>query len=171
MTDTIVVREAVPGDFPDIAALSVAAYEVVGQLDAGEDYRTALADVAGRASEGQILVADDGHEVLGAVLLVRLGSAYSEIAGPGEAEFRMLAVAPHAQGRGIGERLVRACLDRARAAGADRVVISARDFVEAPLRLYARMGFVRMPERDWSPVPGVALVALRFDLSPADVTP
>jgi hypothetical protein len=59
---------------------------------------------------------------------------------------------------------VRACLDRARAAGARRVVISARDFVPGPLRLYARMGFVRVPERDWSPAPGVDLIVLRIDL-------
>jgi hypothetical protein len=32
-------------------------------------------------------------------------------------------------------------------------------------RIYARLGFVRDPARDWSPVPGVALLAfeLAFD--------
>ena len=163
-TGTVLVRDATVGDYLAIADLTVDAYEAVGQLDSGEDYRATLANVAGRAAEGDLLVAAEGYDVLGAVLLVRPGSSYSELAGPDEAEFRMLAVSPRAQRRGIGELLVRECLERARAWGARRIVISARDFVEAPLRLYDRMGFVRTPERDWSPVPGVSLVALRFDL-------
>jgi predicted N-acetyltransferase YhbS len=165
-----VVRTATAEDYPAIAELTVHAYEADGHLDNEENYRATLADVAGRASAGEILVAVEGGVVLGAVLLVRAGSEFSEIAGPGEVEFRMLAVSPKAQRRGIGERLVRACLDRARAAGADWVVISARDFVQAPLRLYARMGFVRLPERDWCPAPGIVLVALRFDLRKTPAT-
>jgi ribosomal protein S18 acetylase RimI-like enzyme len=163
--DPIEVRPATPGDYPAIAELTVAAYEADGQIGPDHPYRYVLADVAGRAPAGELLVAVDGEEVLGSVLFVEAGSAFAEMAGPGEAEFRMLAVSPKAQRRGIGERLVRACLDRARDRGAERVVISARDFVRAPLRLYDRLGFVRVPERDWSPVPGVVLVALRFDLT------
>lgn len=164
--DAIVIRPATPDDYPAIAELTVEAYEADGHLTDENGYRETLADVAGRASSGEILVAAAGSEVLGAVLFLPTpGSPYSEIARPGEAEFRMLAVAPRAQRRGIGERLVRACLDRARAAGAQAVVISARDFVQAPLRLYARLGFVRIPERDWSPLPGVQLLALKYDLT------
>jgi len=163
--DTLDIRAATPDDYPAIAELTVEAYQAGGHLDGEAGYRTVLADVAGRAAEGDVLVAVDGRDVLGSVLLVRTGSAYSEIAGPGEVEFRMLAVSPKAQGRGIGERLVQACLDRARAGGATWVVISARDFIQAALRLYARMGFVRIPERDWSPAPGISLVALRYDLT------
>jgi ribosomal protein S18 acetylase RimI-like enzyme len=164
--DPITVRTATPDDFPAISELTVDAYEADGHFHAEAGYRATVADVAGRATGGEILVAVEGPDVLGAVLLVRTGSAFSEIARAGEVEFRMLAVAPKAQRRGIGERLVRACLDQARAAGADRVVISARDSIEGPLRLYTRMGFVRTPERDWTPVPGISLVTLRFDLTP-----
>jgi hypothetical protein len=32
-------------------------------------------------------------------------------------------------------------------------------------RLYQRLGFVRCPERDWSPLPGVELVVYRLDLA------
>jgi len=163
--DAIVIRPAVPDDYDAVAELTVDAYVDGGHLSAGEDYAETLADVAGRASAGEILVAVDGQDVLGAVFLVRPGTEYAEIGRPGEVEFRMLAVSPKAQRRGIGERLVNACLERAREWGAERVVICARDFIEAPLRLYARMGFVRMPERDWSPAPGINLVALRLDLS------
>lgn len=165
-SDAIVIRTAAPGDYPAIAELTVEAYEADGHLTVENGYRKTLADVAGRASSGEILVAAEGSEVVGAVLfLPRPGTPYSELAQPGEAEFRMLAVAPKAQRRGIGERLVRACLDRARTAGARAVVICARDFIQGPLRLYARLGFVRIPERDWSPAPGINLVALKYDLT------
>jgi hypothetical protein len=30
--------------------------------------------------------------------------------------------------------------------------------------VYRRLGFVREPERDWSPIPGVDLVAFALDL-------
>jgi ribosomal protein S18 acetylase RimI-like enzyme len=162
----ITVRHAAPADYAAVADLTVDAYEAGGHLTAGgEGYRTSLANVAGRAAGGDILVAEEDGEVLGSVLLVHPGSPYAELSGPDEVEFRMLAVSPKAQRRGIGEILVQACLDRARAAGAHRVVICARDFIEAPQRLYARMGFVRTPERDWSPGPGIVLVAMRYDLT------
>lgn len=163
--DSIVIRPAVPDDYAAVAEITVEAYADGGHLSSGEDYAGTLADVAGRASAGEILVAVDGRDVLGAVFLVHPGSDYAEIGQSGEVEFRMLAVSPKAQRRGIGERLVNACLERAREWGAERVVICARDFIEAPLRLYARMGFVRMPERDWAPAPGINLVALRFELT------
>jgi len=163
------IRPAVEGEYDAIGELTVAAYERSGQLSAETNgYRDELRDVARHAREGAVLVAvEPDGEVVGSVLFVLPGSAYAELAAPGDAEFRMLAVAPRAQGRGVGEALVRACVDLARAESARAIVIAARDFIEAPLRLYSRLGFVRTPERDWSPVPGVVtLVALRLDLGP-----
>ena len=76
----------------------------------------------------------------------------------------MLAVAPIARGQGVGEALVRLCLDRFRDEGADAVVISSLAEMAAAHRVYTRLGFERTPERDWEPVPGVALIAFRKQL-------
>ena len=76
----------------------------------------------------------------------------------------MLAVAPSAQGLGIGGALVRACLDMAADRGYKAVAICTRDINEVALRMYAKFGFVRVPERDWSPRPGIGLSALRVEL-------
>jgi ribosomal protein S18 acetylase RimI-like enzyme len=161
----IEVRTAEPADYDAIGRLSVAAYEADGQLAGEHGYEKVLADVATRAAEGVVLVAVEETAVLGAVLFVLPGSRYAELCGPDEAEFRMLAVDPAAQGRGAGELLVRACLNRAAEAGARGLRISVRDFAAPAQRLYARLGFTRTPDRDWSPMPGVNLLALHHDLS------
>jgi ribosomal protein S18 acetylase RimI-like enzyme len=161
----VTVRPAAPADYPAIARLTVAAYEADGQIQ-GEavGYADTLADVAGRAGAGDLLVADDGAAVVGAVLFVRPGSRYAGLSRPGEAEFRMLAVDPAAQGRGIGRTLVGECVARARAAGCSAIAIGVRDFSMPAQKLYGSLGFARTPALDWSPMPDVRLLALRLDL-------
>src|SRR5204862_77925 len=88
--------------------------------------------------------------VCGTVTFVPPGTRYSELAGSREAEFRMLAVDPAAQGRGVGSALVGACLERATAAGYEAVVICVRDFATDVHRMYERLGFTRLPARDAS---------------------
>lgn len=160
----MIVRPALPVEFPAIGQLCVAAYTADGQVREGDHYGGVLADVAGRAAEGEVLAAVT-PELVGSVFFVLPGSRYAELCGPGEAEFRMLAVDPRAQGRGVGEALVRACLARAVEAGARGVRICVRDFATPAQRLYARVGFTRTPDRDWTPVPGVTLFALHYDLA------
>ncbi len=165
----VVIRSAEPSDYDVVGRLTVAAYRADGQLaDETGGYAEMLVDVSGRAGHGDVLVAQgDKGEILGAVLFVLPGSPYAQLAGPDEAEFRMLAVLPSARGQGLGEALVGACRALAIRAGASAIIICTRDFAHAAQRLYARLGFVRVPERDWSPMPGVDLLALRLELTPA----
>jgi ribosomal protein S18 acetylase RimI-like enzyme len=157
------VRAASPADFPRVAELTVGAY--LGDGLAPAEYVPVLADVAARAELADLLVAcaEDGA-VVGSVALVLDGQFGEVTAGPEEAAFRMLAVDPAARGRGVGERLVLACLERARAAGKRRMVLSTDTRMAAAHRLYDRLGFARLPERDWSPLPGVELLVYARDL-------
>jgi ribosomal protein S18 acetylase RimI-like enzyme len=163
---TVTVRVAGPAEYAGIGQLTVLAYEKSGQLGAETGYARALADVADRAADGTVLVAvdDAADRLVGAVTFVLPGSRYAELARPGEAEFRMLAVDPAAQGRGVGRLLVGECLRRAAEAGCGAVVICYRDFVDAAVRLYTGLGFERLPERDWAPAPDVRLLALHRSL-------
>lgn len=161
------VRLADTADFPAVARLTVAAYEADGQLKGEHGYGAVLADVSTRAGSGEVLVAVDEATgaVLGSVTFVLPGTPFAELSGPGEAEFRMLAVDPAAQGRGVGAALAQACVDRAGELGCRAVVICVRaGMAVSAHRLYERLGFVRMPEKDWSPVAGVALLGLRLEL-------
>ncbi|WP_327034121.1 GNAT family N-acetyltransferase [Micromonospora ureilytica] len=162
------VRPAEPADFPAVARLTVAAYEADGQLKGEHGYGEVLADVATRAASGEVLVAVDEvtGAVLGSVTFVLPGTRFAELSGPGEAEFRMLAVDPGAQGRGVGAALVETCVDRATELGCTAMVICVRAGMADPAhRLYSRRGFVRFPEKDWSPAPGVDLLGLRLELT------
>jgi ribosomal protein S18 acetylase RimI-like enzyme len=157
------VQPARPEDFAAIAELTVAVY-VNGGL-ASPDYASELADVAGRVSRADLLVVrDPAGRVLGSVALVLQGDFGNVTASDDEAAFRMLVVDPAAQRRGIGELLVVTCLDRARAAGKRRMVLSTDPLMTAAHRLYHRLGFTRLPERDWSPVPGTDLLVYSREL-------
>ncbi|MFF0229430.1 GNAT family N-acetyltransferase [Micromonospora sp. NPDC005254] len=163
----LLVRLADSADFPAVARLTVAAYEADGQLKGEHGYGAVLADVSTRAASGEVLVAVDEATgaVLGSVTFVLPGTPFAELSGPGEAEFRMLAVDPAAQGRGVGAALAQACVDRAAELGCTAVVICVRaGMAVSAHRLYERLGFVRMSEKDWSPVEGVALLGLRLEL-------
>ena len=95
-----------------------------------------------RAAEADVLVAvgADGR-VLGGVTYAPPGNPWADIAGPDEAEFRMLAVAREARGLGAGEALVRACIDRARGTdGVARLVLSTQPTMLGAHRIYRAPG-------------------------------
>ena len=52
-----------------------------------------------------------------------------------------------------------AVLQRATEVCAHRVVLRSAEKMCAAHRLYARPGFVRLPKRDWQPMPGMTLLA------------
>ncbi|MEU6364329.1 GNAT family N-acetyltransferase [Streptomyces sp. NPDC046931] len=152
----ITIRQAVPADHAALGEITARAYLQDGLLDFGESdaYLGELRDVAKRAAAAEVLVAVEGERVLGGVTFVPAGGPMADIAGPGEAEIRMLAVDQAARGRGAGESLVRACIDRARATGGcTGIVLSTQRTMHTAHRIYERLGFVRTPERDWNPLP------------------
>ena len=157
------VEYARPEDFRRIADLTVGVY-VQGAL-ASDDYAPELADVAGRAGRSELLVVRDAEgRVVGSVALVLSGDFGEITSSDDEAAFRMLVVDAEARGQGVGEVLVRDCLDRARAAGKRRMVLSTDPRMTAAHRLYERLGFSRLPDRDWSPMPGIDLLVYARDL-------
>tara|TARA_S200000501_G_scaffold171373_1_gene161466 strand:- start:857 stop:1360 length:504 start_codon:yes stop_codon:yes gene_type:complete len=166
MTSPVVVRRATVDDLAATARISVEAYTGAGQLDDGPDgfYGTVLADTGSRESDALLLVAVRQEQVVGTVTICTPASPFREIGREGEVEFRFLAVAPEAWGHGVGDALVAACEEHARSTGSNRLVICVRDINSAAMTLYARHGFQRLPERDWHPVPQVALLAFEKNL-------
>jgi ribosomal protein S18 acetylase RimI-like enzyme len=166
----IAIRAARPEELDEVGELTAQVYLEDGLLDYGEadPYLAHLRDARRRAAHAEVLVAvgeGDAEGLLGTVTFVGEGGEMANIAGPGEAEFRMLAVRPAARGRGAGEALVRESLARARRLGRRRVVLSSQSQMHTAHRLYRRLGFVRAPERDWEPIAGVPLQVFARELS------
>lgn len=163
----ITIRAAAPAEYAELGEITAQAYLTDGHLDYNENdaYLNVLRDVAGRAARAEVLVAERGGRLLGGVTFAAPGSPLADIAGPDEAEFRMLAVARDGRGQGAGEALVRACLDRARAIeGVSAMVLSTQRSMAGAHRIYSRLGFERTPERDWAPIEGLTLLTYRLKL-------
>lgn len=152
------VRLARPEELEAIGELTVRAYAAY-TLGPADPYVARLRDAASRARAAELWVAVDGDRLLGSVTCCPPGSAYRKVSRPDEGEFRMLAVDPAARGTGAGTALARHCEVRARAHGAVGMALSSLAAMTAAHRIYTRLGYVRDPERDWSPLPGVGLVA------------
>ncbi|MFB7632642.1 GNAT family N-acetyltransferase [Streptomyces sp. NPDC056149] len=167
----ITIRPIRQAEFETVGELVVEVYLADGLLSGADDpYAAVLRRVAHRAEHAEIWVAVDGKNgaggaVVGAVTFAAYGSPYAELAGPGEGEFRMLAVRGEGRGRGVGEALVRACLERARGLGLRAMVLSSQRHLLPAHRLYRRLGFARAAGRDWDPVPGVRLWAFARELA------
>lgn len=155
------VRPARPDELDAAGEVAARAYDVEPDMADHDDYLAAIRDARSRAAVAMILVAvDHAGTVLGSVTYVPdHRNPWSEIERPGEAGFRMLGVAPEAQGMGIGRALVEACVAAATQAGRSALAITTTPDRRAARHLYDELGFERDPERDFEPVPGVHLLA------------
>jgi ribosomal protein S18 acetylase RimI-like enzyme len=161
------IRPVRPDEHQALGELTVAAYAAIEPaVVEADDYAGELRDVAGRVSDADVLVAvDDAGMVLGGVTYVPgPDSTWAVFREPDGAGIRMLAVAPEAQGRGVGEALSRACVARARAAGRGQILLHSTDRMTTAHRLYERLGFARDASLDWEPLPGFWLRGFRLPL-------
>jgi GNAT superfamily N-acetyltransferase len=162
---SVTVREARPEEYAAIGDLTVAAYSAFPEVaDAG--YLAELRDVAGRAAVCPVYVAvdDAGDVVGGATYVPGPDNPLAESERAGEAGIRMMAVAPAAQGRGVGTALARALVERARAEGRRGIALLSLPAMHSAHRLYERLGFRRAPDRDWEPEPGLLLLGFELHL-------
>jgi GNAT superfamily N-acetyltransferase len=161
---TIEIRPIQPPEHRTLGVLTVEAYRALDGARLGS-YADELADVATRAGSAEVLVAVDGGQLLGGVTFVPgPDNPYAEQLQEGEVGIRMLAVAPSAQGRGVGRALSVACIERARNGSARRVALHSTPWMKAAHRLYESLAFVRAPERDLQISPEVLLLSFVLGL-------
>jgi GNAT superfamily N-acetyltransferase len=82
-----------------------------------------------------LVVRDDGRMVGAAAVLVYATPAYVK------ARIEDVVVDEHSRGKGVGEALVRRCLEVARERGAEVVELQSARWREVANRLYPRLGF------------------------------
>lgn len=158
------VRDAGRSDLPAVRRVLLGAYQEYAEALPPAVFGRYLADildVEGRTGTGRVLVAVQAGRVVGTV-------TFSADAGEegfgwpaGWAGLRALGVEPSARGTGIGQALVRACLERARAAGAPVLCLHTAEFMTAALALYGRLGFRRAPAYDFDATRHLGLDSVR----------
>jgi len=144
------IRPAHPDHIELIGHLTVGAYHAGGHLTPGSPYESVLRDVGSRLD--RTLIADRAGELVGAISAFEHGHPMSELATEGEWEIRFLAVRADCWGSGVARSLMAAAEDRAESGGAGSIVLYVIDRNERARAFYPRLGYVRRPERDWSPL-------------------
>ena len=167
--DGFMVRDVRPDDFEALGELTVAAYAPMGSAAAPPGYHERLRDISARLAASPVLVVVDaeGVVVAGCNYIPDRTCELCEHDVEGAASIRMLAVHPDVRGRGVAERLVNSCLDRARSEGMEEVVVHSPTPMAAARRLWVRLGFVSDPALDEHPAADVHLHAYRLALHPA----
>lgn len=145
------VSEARPHEYGAAGAVTAAAYREFareGSVD-WEDYLRQIEDVESRASRTTILVATEEGRILGSATLELDGRTDDHHGSlePQEAHIRMLGVDPAMRGRGVGRALMRACEERALAAGRTLMTLDTAARMTAAQGMYERLGYVRGDDR------------------------
>lgn len=116
-----------------------------------------------KADDSEVLVAERGGRLLGAVGYVGAHQAKPDFFQPDWPIVRLLSVAPVGRGRGVGQRLIDECIARARRDGAPALALHTTPVMKAAQALYARSGFV--VHRTLPDMYGVPYVLMIKDLS------
>ena len=169
--NTLVIRDARAGEQDAIVAVTIAAYEQYGAVMpafAWEIYRANIVETVTHPDNGDHIVAEAAGGIVGSVLLISPEHEQVEGIGPQTSdvpEVRLLAVTPQARGLGIGRKLMDECIRRARQAGYPSLTLHTHEMMAVAMALYERMGFVRAPELDFSPMEDAVIKGYRLSLS------
>ena len=163
----MIIRDARPDEHASVGELRVSAYRALGLLAEGSGYAETLRGF-GFAGHCTVIVAvdeaDDG--ILGTITLEPFAPSSELARDESEADIRAFAVAPQAQGSGVGRQLLLAVIESAAKQGLSRLRLCTRPPMKAAQHLYAAAGFSRTPELDFEPVPGISLRAYELTLPP-----
>lgn len=157
----LTIRAARDDELDIVASLTVDAYaEYAAAMspDSWSIFAQNIANVRGRLTDGQVLVAERDGAIAGSVTLFdRWRGAQEDSAG-----IRMLAVPPAERGSGVGSALLRHCIDHARELGKQKVVLTVTQEMTVIRDLTERLGFVREAALDHELAPGVRVLGYCF---------
>lgn len=165
--DTVIIRDARDDERDALRDVVLAAYSEYAALmpePFWSRYRQHLIETIDADGPFQRIVAEM-HGVGGVLLFPPATAAYAsaghEVDYP---EVRLLAVVPAARGKGVGEALMHECARRARRMGARALGLHTTDVMQAAGRMYEQLGYVRVPEVDFTPAKGLVVKGYRLSL-------
>jgi ribosomal protein S18 acetylase RimI-like enzyme len=125
------IRPARPDEAAAVLAIVRAAFEKYVERIGREPYPMGV-DYAEPIARGQCWVAGSDERIIGMLVLIE---------EDGYLHLETIAVAPDAQGQGVGARLLAFAEDRACVAGLDEVRLYTNEKMTENLAFYARHGF------------------------------
>ena len=141
-TPQLTLRDYENQDAPAVNAIALDAFaQFENHYADWSVFRSKIADTASLASVGELIVAVLGNGVVGAVAYVGPGRPKASFFRPEWPAMRMLVVAPHSRGLGVGRALAEECLVRARRDGAQLFALHTSPIMSVALPMYLRMGF------------------------------
>jgi GNAT superfamily N-acetyltransferase len=161
----VIIRDARPDEHAVVGELRVAAYRALRLLPEGSGYADTLRRFGFGGDCAVLVAADEARNgLLGTITLEPFDPASELARDDTEADVRAFAVAPRAQGQGVGRRLLLAVIECAEKRGVRRLRLCTQPAMRAAQHLYTTTGFSRTPELDFEPVPGLTLRAYELAL-------
>ena len=153
LDDCLLVRAAVPADYPAIREVVLAAYGQYAYLvapDVFEPYLADLLDLEKHARNGRWLVVEADGQIQGSGAFYPDAAAQGVGLPPGWASGRGLAVRPAVRGRGVARALLAAAECLAEDSGAPVFAFHTASFMTSAIALYEGLGYCRAPEFDYN---------------------
>lgn len=139
----VILRDPRPGDYGTV----ISRHGVLYALERGWDERFEgfVAEVIGKyaihhdPAKEKYWIAERAGQIVGSVYVVENA--------PGVAQLRCLLVEPAARGLGLGQRLVRECIEFARSVGYTTMILWTHDVLVSARRIYEGEGFTLIEEK------------------------
>ncbi len=162
----LIIRNARTEEIDRVSILLKEAYQQYQNFippEIFQSYLEDIMDVRSRLSDSELIIAELDGRIAGTVTLY-LRPFETQIWPKGWAGVRLLGVHPAYRNRGIGRALMEECIRRCKKKGISTIGLHTSEAMDTAKKLYERMGFVRAPEFDFHPRPGVVVMAYRLDL-------
>ena len=168
MGNIVEIRTAEPEEFEEAAMVMLKAYEeysFILSTEEWEGYASRIIDIDSRAKESNLIIAKINGFIVGTVTFFPLLEDRTLMIWPPDwTGIRLVAVLPQNRREGLGRRLVFECIKRSREQGALAVGLHSNKFMEAGVKMYEDIGFVRAEQFDIKVNPKFTVMAFKFDL-------
>ncbi|GJM32710.1 MAG: hypothetical protein DHS20C18_17110 [Saprospiraceae bacterium] len=153
------IREAGPGEFPEIGELMVHVYSQLQGFptqDEQPDYYKMLSNIGQlteRPKTKLFIAISESGKISGAVVyfgdMQQYGSGGTATLEKNAAGFRFLAVAPAARGQSLGKLLTKACIQMAKNEKRNQMIIHTTKAMQIAWGMYENIGFKRSKDLDF----------------------
>jgi GNAT superfamily N-acetyltransferase len=162
----LTIRDARQEELGEVSQILKEAYQEYEKFLSPERWKSYLKDimdVCSRLDESELIVAELNGRLWGSVTLYS-DSSRMQVWPEGWAGIRLLAVCPSYRNQGIGRALMEECISRCRRKGIIAIGLHTTEIMKIARGMYETMGFLRAPEFDFHPAPGIIVMAYRLKL-------